>query len=489
MWSSESSRRTARRSLGIPVIIPPLLRSYPSNGIQENRHRHRWQPRHRPRGRAPAHEGRPLRGGRRARPGQVRRRRRSAQGRRPQCRGLPARRERHEERAPLRRARGETPRRARRPREQRGRLSGIDRGEGRGHAHVHVARDARDQPVWRGAHVPRGRPAHEEASLRARGEHLQRPGAAAPDRRGEPRLPRVQIRVECAHPHARRGGRRLGHPRELHQPGLGANRHARGGSATLGRGGRRHRGVAGAPAFERPDRTVLSRPQAHSLVMSGAVRFAAAAAAILLLGACSLQRLAYSNVALAYSNASPVLAWMAGDYVDMTDEQKEWVRVRIERAFACHREQELPEYRRFLERVLEQSRDDISVEEARAALRDIREAYHRTLDRIVPDLAEFLSQIDAEQAKQLERSFARDNRKFIAESLRGTPVERRERRVGKLLDNLEEFTGPLSAAQRALVTERAGALPELVDEQLADRRYRQAEILALVRSNPPREKW
>ena len=73
---------------------------------------------------------------------------------------------------------------------------------------------------------------------------------------------------------------------------------------------------------------------------------------------------------------------MAGDYVDMTEEQKEWVRVRIERAFAWHREQELPEYRRFLERVLEQSRDDISVEEARVALRDIRESYHRTLDRI-----------------------------------------------------------------------------------------------------------
>ncbi len=223
--------------------------------------------------------------------------------------------------------------------------------------------------------------------------------------------------------------------------------------------------------------------------MSGAARLAATAAAILLLGACSLQRLAYSNAALAYSNAPPVLAWMAGGYVDMTEEQNEWVRVRIERAFAWHREQELPEYRRFLERVLEQSRDDISVEEARAALRDIREAYHRTLDRIVPDLAEFLSQIDAEQAKQLERSFARDNRKFIAESLRGTPDERRERRAGKLLDTLEEFTGPLSAAQRALVTERAGALPELVDEQLADRRYREAEILALVRSNPPREKW
>lgn len=223
--------------------------------------------------------------------------------------------------------------------------------------------------------------------------------------------------------------------------------------------------------------------------MSGAARLAAAAAAVLLLGACSLTRLAYSNAALAYSSASPVLAWMAGDYVDMTEEQKEWVRARIERAFAWHRERELPEYRRFLERVMEQSSDDISVEEARAAHRSLRAYYHRTLDRIVPDLAEFLSQIDAEQAKQLERGFARDNRKFIAESLRGTPDERRARRARKLLDHLEEFIGPLSAAQRALVTERVGAMPELVDEQLADRRYRQAEILALVRDNPPREKW
>ena len=40
-----------------------------------------------------------------------------------------------------------------------------------------------------------------------------------------------------------------------------------------------------------------------------------------LLAACSLTRLAYSNAALAYANATPVLAWMVGDYIEMSDFQ------------------------------------------------------------------------------------------------------------------------------------------------------------------------
>jgi hypothetical protein len=224
-------------------------------------------------------------------------------------------------------------------------------------------------------------------------------------------------------------------------------------------------------------------------VTRGAVRFLALAAAALALAACSLSKLAYTNVPFAYSNATPMLAWMAGDYVEMTGEQKDWVRERIASAFAWHRAQELPHYQRFFERVLEQSQDNISVEEARDAHRALRMFYYRTLERLIPDLAEFLSQLDAEQVAQLERKFAKDNRKFATESTKGTPQERRERRASRLLDYLEEFTGRLSSAQRAMVAERVAAMPELVDEQLAERSYRQGELMALVRANPPREKW
>jgi uncharacterized protein DUF6279 len=211
-------------------------------------------------------------------------------------------------------------------------------------------------------------------------------------------------------------------------------------------------------------------------------------AAALIATACSLTRLAYSNAAFAYSNATPVLTWMVTDYVDLSEDQKDWVRERLVRAFAWHRAQELPEYRRFFERVLVESQDTISVEEARNAHRELRAYYHRTLERVLPDVADFLAQLNGEQVGQLERRFDKDNRKMVSDSLDGTPGERRERRVKRFLDHIEEFTGSLTDAQRELVAERAGALADLTDDHLADRRYRQAGVLAVARSEAPREK-
>lgn len=212
-----------------------------------------------------------------------------------------------------------------------------------------------------------------------------------------------------------------------------------------------------------------------------------ALAAACLLAACSLTRLAYSNAALAYANATPVLAWMVGDYVEMSDFQKGWVRERLAQTMAWHRASELPEYRRFFEWALARAEDGISVEEARTAHRELRAHYHRLLEHMLPDMADFLLQLDSEQIIQLERRFAEENRKIVGESVQGTPEERQARRTGKYLDQVEEWTGRLSDPQRELVAGRVDALPELIEERLGDRHYRQAEALALMRSKPSRE--
>jgi uncharacterized protein DUF6279 len=223
-------------------------------------------------------------------------------------------------------------------------------------------------------------------------------------------------------------------------------------------------------------------------VIRRALRLVVIAAAALAIGSCSLSRLAYTNAAFAYMQAPPVIAWMVGDYVDMSDGQKNWVRERLLRAFAWHRAQELPEYRRFFERVLDQARNGISPEEARLDYTDLRAYYHRSLERLLPDLADFLLQLDAEQLQQLESRFEKDNRKILKESVEGTPEERREKRYKRYVDNIEEFTGRLGEAQRDIIAASVGAMAELEDERVADRRYRQSAILALMRSSPARER-
>ena len=221
--------------------------------------------------------------------------------------------------------------------------------------------------------------------------------------------------------------------------------------------------------------------------MRRALNLVLLALAALAAAACTLTQLAYSNVGLAYNNAPPMLAWMVSDYVDMSDEQKEFVRDRMSSAFAWHRERELPEYRRFLEKVLAQAEDNISVEEAAADYRELRGFYHRAVERLLPDMADFLVRLDSVLAKQMEKRFAKDNRKVVSDAREDSGEDRREKRLERLVTHLEQFIGPFSDAQRSMAASYIAAQPELTEERLADRRYRQAALLALVKAKPSRE--
>ena len=219
-----------------------------------------------------------------------------------------------------------------------------------------------------------------------------------------------------------------------------------------------------------------------------ALRVVLAAAAALVVASCSLTQLAYSNVGLAYTSAEPALRWLVGDYVDMSHDQKDFVQDRIHRAFLWHRSQELPEYKRFFEKVLQQAEDNISVDEAAADHRAIREYYHHALERLIPDLADLLLQLNEEQADYMEARFNKENRKIVGDLADTKPEKRREKRYDRFLGHVEQFTGKLDRRQRELVAAYVAEEPELSDEWLADRRYRQAGVLAVVRDKPPRDK-
>lgn len=215
-------------------------------------------------------------------------------------------------------------------------------------------------------------------------------------------------------------------------------------------------------------------------------RLALLLAAATVLAACSATSLLYSNLTLAYSNAAPMLTWAVDDFVDLSDVQKGWVRERLARVMTWHRARELPEYRRFLGAIESDLEGGFTVAEVSAAHREMRAHYHRLVEQVLPDAADLLLQLDAEQVAQLERKFGDDNRKLVKETGR-TAEERRTRAIRKTIEHLEAWTGRLDASQREMVTAQLRGLPDLSAERMEDRRYRQAQTLALVRARPDRD--
>ena len=207
------------------------------------------------------------------------------------------------------------------------------------------------------------------------------------------------------------------------------------------------------------------------------IRLLLLAALAAALAACSLTRIAYGN-------AAPLVAFSADSWFDLRTRQKDWVRERVSLAMAWHRASELPEYRAFLREALARSEDGVSEEDARWAYAKLRNYYRRAMEKMLPDMAEFLGQLDAGQAAHLEHRFAEENEKLVKESLQGTPSERSERRARRFIGYFEDWTGRLSPEQRELVAARLADIPDLSQERMADRHFRQSETLALLRGSP-----
>jgi hypothetical protein len=209
--------------------------------------------------------------------------------------------------------------------------------------------------------------------------------------------------------------------------------------------------------------------------------------ALLLAVLAALAAACSSVTRVAYNNAPFAATWMVDDWFDLHDGQREWVKGRFGRFMAWHRESELPAYERLLRDTAARAATRLTEEDMRRVWREMRVLYHRALRQAIPDMADFLLQVHPEQVEHLARKFAEDNEKAIKQSIRGTPQERREARAKRYVERIDDWTGRLSAAQRDLVGTRVAAMEDLVDEWMADRRFRQSETLRLVRARPSRE--
>jgi hypothetical protein len=212
-------------------------------------------------------------------------------------------------------------------------------------------------------------------------------------------------------------------------------------------------------------------------VLRKASAYLAVAATALLLAACSIGRLAYNN-------ASPVVTYMVDDYFDLSGDQEDWVRQRFGRLQAWHRASELPTYERDLKDAIARVERPLSVEDARWVYATLRGYYNRIVEHALPDAADLLLQLDAEQARRFEERFARESARIERETAKGPSEAREKRRTAKMIDQIENYTGRLSQEQRDLVAGRVHFMTDVAELRLADRRQRQEIVAALVRSKP-----
>jgi Family of unknown function (DUF6279) len=205
-------------------------------------------------------------------------------------------------------------------------------------------------------------------------------------------------------------------------------------------------------------------------------RFVLFAIVAALLGACSL-------ATVAYNNAATVVNYALSDYFDLTAEQEDWLRPRVEKLVAWHRSNELPAYRRTIEEARSRVAGPVKLEDLDGLYANGRTFVGRATDRALPDIAEFLSQLSPEQIAKLEVKLAKENDKLAKESRVGTDTLKKKR-VERYHQRFEDWMGELTAEQKAQISAVVSGMVSLEDYRLADRKARQAEFLKLIKQRP-----
>ncbi len=188
-----------------------------------------------------------------------------------------------------------------------------------------------------------------------------------------------------------------------------------------------------------------------------------------------------SATRFAYNNADFYLRWQAGRYLDVREDQSELLDMRIAAFLAWHRAEALPVYARLAEQAGGRFVDGLDREDLVWGYDSIRTQARVSLRMAAEEFAPVLDRLKPEQIAHLEKRLDVDNRAFADEHLRGTPGERKARRLRRNLERLEDWLGTLSDAQIERVRQYAERAPLIGELRDAERRRRQREFLEMLR--------
>jgi hypothetical protein len=196
---------------------------------------------------------------------------------------------------------------------------------------------------------------------------------------------------------------------------------------------------------------------------------------------CGLALAACSTTRLGYNYADWLVGSYASRYFDLDAGQRDWLRARMREHLAWHRSEELQNYDAILWQMRERARHGFGQDDVQWMANAWRVRYLVLAERIIPDVAELTSRLDA---RQLARFEARMEKDFARQRKDAAELEPMAARARRTIRGIEGWTGRLDEGQRARITALIEAFPEPereTDDELERRERRAAEYLAALR--------
>lgn len=210
----------------------------------------------------------------------------------------------------------------------------------------------------------------------------------------------------------------------------------------------------------------------------GVLKIIVAGLMLALLGACSA-------VKLAYNNGHELAWWWLTDYIDVKGEDRTTLRQAVHQLHEWHRREQLPSYVEMLRSWQGPAGGDLSNEQVCRMADDVLQraaALAAAAQVLEPPALLVLARLNAAQLAEMERNFAKSNRKFRQKYVDVSAKELMDTRLDNGLSRAERLYGSLGRAQEQALRAALQASPWDAREALEARQRRQRDIAQTLRN-------
>ena len=193
---------------------------------------------------------------------------------------------------------------------------------------------------------------------------------------------------------------------------------------------------------------------------------------------------ACSAIKLAYNNGHEVAWWWLTDYVDVQGEDKATLRQAVHQLHEWHRRDQLPSYIEILRSWQGQMSGELSGEQMCRMVDDVMQratALAGAVQVLEPPALQVLARLNGRQIAEMERQFAKSNRKFREKYVDVTPRELLDNRLESGMRRAEWLYGSLGRAQEQAMRSAMMAAPWDAREAYEWRLRRQQDIVQTLR--------
>ena len=162
-----------------------------------------------------------------------------------------------------------------------------------------------------------------------------------------------------------------------------------------------------------------------------------------------------SSIQLGYNQIDFLLKWRIDDFIDLTTDQSQFYDQAFPLVIKKHRQEELPKVLQKLRSIRSKLDQALRVEDGVTIVKDVKSLSKDSIYLLIDDASTLALMLQPKQIAYMENALNKSNKKFQADFLKGSPDERLEKRIEKVIERTESFAGDLSKSQKASIKEIA----------------------------------